>query len=99
MSEATKNFQVVIRPQGWAFSAAAGQTLLDAARTAGIIMPSSCRNGTCRSCMCFLLKGDVQYQIEWPGLSREEKAEGYILPCVASAESDLELDVSRATRA
>jgi hypothetical protein len=34
----------------------------------------------------------VRYRIEWPGLSAEEKAEGYILPCVAHAQSDLILD-------
>ncbi|MFP5392026.1 MAG: (2Fe-2S)-binding protein, partial [Gammaproteobacteria bacterium] len=27
----------------------------------------------------------------WPGLSREEKQEGWILPCVALARSDLVL--------
>ncbi|RAG26689.1 ferredoxin, partial [Burkholderia multivorans] len=35
----------------------------------------------------------VRYTIEWPGLSREEKADGYTLPCVAVATSDLVLDV------
>jgi hypothetical protein len=33
----------------------------------------------------------VTYRIEWPGLSAEEKVEGYILPCVAHAASDLTL--------
>jgi hypothetical protein len=31
----------------------------------------------------------VRYEIEWPGLSAEEKAEGYALPCVAFPCSDL----------
>jgi ferredoxin len=35
----------------------------------------------------------VSYTIEWPGVSREEKAEGFILPCVAIAESDLVIEV------
>jgi hypothetical protein len=41
-----------------------------------------------------MLDGRVSYQIEWPGVSAEEKAEGYILPCVAIAQSDLVIEVS-----
>jgi ferredoxin len=55
-------------------------------------MPSSCRNGTCRICMCRMAQGAVRYKIEWPGLSSDEKEEGWILPCVALAEADLVLD-------
>lgn len=43
--------------------------------------------------MCKLDAGAIAYQIEWPGLTREEKEEGWILPCVAQAESDLVIDV------
>jgi hypothetical protein len=38
-----------------------------------------------------VLRGEVVHTIEWPGLSREEKAEGWILPCVARAISEAEL--------
>jgi len=43
-----------------------------------------------------LVSGTVSYTIEWPGVSREEKAEGLILPCVAVAESDLVIEVPEA---
>jgi hypothetical protein len=33
----------------------------------------------------------VHYEIEWPGLSTEEKLEGYVLPCVAFPCSDVRL--------
>jgi hypothetical protein len=33
----------------------------------------------------------VTYRIEWPGLSGEEKQDGYMLPCVAYPQSDLVL--------
>lgn len=46
--------------------------------------------------MCKLFTGEIACQIEWPGLTREEKAEGWILPCVAEARSDLVLDVPAA---
>jgi hypothetical protein len=46
-----------------------------------------------------MVSGRVKYRIEWPGLSAEEKADGYILPCVALPESDLVIDVPRAVEA
>lgn len=63
--------------------------ILLAAEHAGLSLLSSCRNGTCRTCLCQLRQGTVHYRIAWPGLSPEEKSEGYILPCVAYALSDV----------
>ncbi len=80
-----------IVPDGPAFDAPDGLPLLLAAEAAGIAMASSCRNGTCRTCICLLEAGRVHYRIEWPGLSREEKDEGWILPCVAHPDSDVAL--------
>ncbi len=91
-------FTVKIEPQGWQFQAGAAVTLLAAAEQAGLRLPSSCRNGTCRTCLCRMVEGRVGYRIEWPGLSREEKLDGYILPCVALAESDLTLEVRGARK-
>ncbi|CAN5761594.1 2Fe-2S iron-sulfur cluster-binding protein [soil metagenome] len=88
--------QVVIEPQRWSFEADDDRPVLDSARSARIAMPKSCRNGTCRTCMCRLQAGSVHYRIEWPGLSAEEKASGYILPCVAYPDSDLLIDVPEA---
>jgi ferredoxin len=73
------------------FEASATAPLLIAADAAGLRWPSSCRNGSCRTCICRAIDGTVGYRIEWPGLSREEKQEGYILPCVAYPQSDLTL--------
>lgn len=67
------------------------QTLLASALAAGLPWTSSCRNGSCRVCIRQLEQGQVRYRIDWPGLSAEEKAEGYILPCAAYPVSDLVL--------
>ena len=84
-------FVARIEPSGWTFAAPADQPLLLAAQAAGLSLPSSCRNGTCRSCMCLARDGRVGYRIDWPGLSAEEKAEGWVLPCVAHPLSDVTL--------
>lgn len=76
---------------GSAFPARAERTLLQSALDAGLTLPASCRNGTCRTCMQQLAAGKVAYRIEWPGLLADEKLQGWILPCVAYPQSDLEL--------
>ena len=75
------------------FEAPACMSLLEAAELAGLQLVSSCRNGTCRSCLCQLSSGKVRYRIEWPGLSFEEKCEGFILPCVAYPVSNVVMRV------
>ncbi|CAN7220549.1 2Fe-2S iron-sulfur cluster-binding protein [Variovorax sp. LjRoot290] len=82
-----------IEPGGFDFDTEPGLTLLQSAAAAGIELPSSCRNGTCRTCISKLRAGEVRYRIEWPGVSADEKAEGWILPCVAEPLGDVTLDV------
>lgn len=73
------------------FDAWTHQPLLASMEQGGIDWPSSCRNGTCRTCFGQLTQGTVRYDIEWPGLSSEEMAEGCVLPCVAIPCSDVTL--------
>ncbi len=89
MREDCVSFRAVLQPAGSRFDAPADLPLLVAAEHAGLSLASSCRNGTCRTCICRLESGSVSYRIAWPGLSAEEKHEGYILPCVAYPVSDL----------
>jgi ferredoxin len=102
MSTATP-INLTLQPAGWSFTADAGSTILQAAARAAIELPSSCRNGTCRSCICRLTGGGdtagrVRYLLEWPGLSSDEKRDGYILPCVAVALEDLSIEQRLARR-
>jgi ferredoxin len=89
---------ITLLPQDWRFDAKPDDTLLQAAERAGIAMPNSCRNGTCRTCLCRLTAGRVRYLVEWPGLSIEEKREGWTLPCVAVAQEDCTLEQPVAKR-
>ncbi|GGX50776.1 2Fe-2S iron-sulfur cluster-binding protein [Undibacterium squillarum] len=90
--------QVMLLPSGLHFGVQEGETVLLAALRQHITMPSSCRNGTCRACMCRKQAGEVRYLIDWPGLSPDEKAEGWILPCVATPLTALALQVPLAKR-
>lgn len=89
-------YRVTLMPSGWQFDAPAGTPILLAAQAAGFKLPSLCRNGTCRACLCQAQTGGepapVAYRIEWPGLSREEKGQGWLLPCCAYARADLVVD-------
>jgi len=87
-------FQVTVLPSVETFEADANQTVLNAALAAGVVLPRSCRNGACRACRCKLVRGSAEHIIEWPGLSREERADGWVLPCVLRALSDCVLDTS-----
>ncbi len=92
------SYSVLMEPAGWRFDADAVTPLLRAAELAGIDLPSSCRNGTCRTCICKLVQGEVRHLVEWPGLSRDEKEAGYILPCCAVALGPLTLEAPLARR-
>ena len=85
---------VHVHPAGLQFHVEGGATLLQAADKAGVQWPRSCRNGTCRACMCRLLSGTVVHTIDWPGLLPEEKTAGYVLPCVARPTSDIVVELS-----
>ncbi|MFP3582597.1 2Fe-2S iron-sulfur cluster-binding protein [Paraburkholderia sp. SIMBA_055] len=92
MSDSHRPPLVRVEPLGRSFEAPESLTILEAAGFADLRLPRSCRNGTCRTCICKMTAGQVRYTIEWPGLSREEKQEGYILPCVAIAETDVVIE-------
>lgn len=85
---------LTVQPLGWCVRVAPGQSLLEAVRAAGVRLRSSCRNGTCRACLCRLVEGEVCYRVDWPGLTAEERAEGWILPCVALVAADVVIEAS-----
>ena len=90
-------FTVKVEPAGLQYDVEGDLSLLEAAEMSRVQLPSSCRNGTCRTCMCRMLSGEVSYAIEWPGLTAEEKAEGYVLPCVARPLSNVVLEQTEAS--
>jgi CDP-4-dehydro-6-deoxyglucose reductase len=77
------------------FDATSDETVLEAARRAGVVLPSECEFGGCGTCRVKLTQGRVQYE-DMPGaLSREEADAGYALLCQAHACSDLAISTER----
>lgn len=89
--QAAPFFTARLEPSGEQFDAWPDRTLLQSAEEGGLNWPSSCRNGTCRTCLGELVSGEVLCTVDWPGLSADEKAEGYLLPCVSRPLSDVVL--------
>ena len=87
-----RTFTITLLPSSRTFPSSGETTILEAAALAGLRLSSSCRNGTCRACLCQMKDGTVRYKIEWPGLTAEEKAEGWILPCVALPLSNVKIE-------
>ena len=97
MPEHFQIFTVRVLPADLQYDVEGDLTLLEAADMSRVQLPSSCRNGTCRTCICQLVSGEVVYTVDWPGLSAEEKTEGWVLPCVARPVSNVVLDQPTAT--
>ncbi len=84
---------VVKLSNGREFAAANGVSLVDAATAMSITLPHSCKTGRCSTCKCKLLHGETTALQTEAGLTEAEKAEGWILSCVRSAQTNLLLDV------
>lgn len=75
------------------FEAEQNEPLLEAALRQGVMLPYSCKNGTCGSCKGRLLAGQVDYPHHPPlALDDNEQAAGDILLCQATACSDITVE-------
>lgn len=83
-------YTVRIEPAGLTFAVSPGETVLDAALSAGIDFPHRCRQGVCTACVCRLKSGEVRYDAPSP-LSSADVAQNFVYGCQAFAESDLVL--------
>jgi ferredoxin-NADP reductase len=59
-------------------------SVLEAAESAGVEIPYSCRAGVCGVCVVKLTKGEVTMTVE-EGLDPADKAQGYVLACQAKS--------------
>ena len=83
-------FNVSIQDTPHQFPVEDGESVLQAALKAGIVIPYACRDGACGSCKGKVISGQVDYgKYATKALEESEKAQGYALFCQTKALSDL----------
>ena len=83
-SEASETESIVIRLDGRKHRVGyePGDTILEAARRAGLSPPFSCEAGSCATCMAHLDEGTVTMRVN-NALAADEVEEGWVLTCQA----------------
>ena len=77
------------------FTVEPGETILEAADRAGVMLAYSCRGGTCRSCLTRIIDGCAEHDPEYAdelNIDAGELAAGYRLLCSVLACSDVTLE-------
>ncbi len=81
---------ITLQASGKQFQAQPGESVLDAARRAGLALPYSCLAGVCGSCKATLVSGDCHYPHNPPSaLNAAEVARHQVLLCQAVPRSNL----------
>ena len=70
---------------------AAGQTVLQAARGAGVRIGAACESGLCGTCRVMKLSGEVEMSHNG-GILDDEIEEGYILACCSRPKTDVQVE-------
>ena len=84
-------FRVRLQRSGAVVTVAANQSILDALRANGHLVPSSCESGTCGSCRTRLVAGEAEHRDFVLG---EDEQASEIMVCVSRARSaELVLDL------
>lgn len=66
--------------------------MLTVALAQGIKWPHKCRVGSCGTCKCKILEGEVKPEIDFVNvLSLEQIESGYVLACKSSVKTDLKI--------
>lgn len=90
--EQTSTFTVRLARSGKSFTMEPSETVLAAARKAGVPLPSSCSQGICGTCKTKLLEGTVEMKHNG-GIRPREIDKGLRLMCCSKPTSDLVLDL------
>src|SRR5699024_12857127 len=87
------SFKVRVEPLGLSFTVAKGQSLLDAALEAKILLPYSCRSGSCSTCKAKVISGSfVAGTPPAQILMAEELEEGYSPRCELRPQTDMVIE-------
>ncbi len=88
LSSVDARLHIRLRGETHEIAVAANQTLLAAARDAGVEPPFTCQKGACGACMAKLVVGTV-HQLGGSALEPEQKANDLILTCQSIPTSEL----------
>ncbi len=91
--DASSSFDVELARSAMTLHVAAGKTILETMREAGLTVPSSCEQGACGTCLTGVIEGEVDHQDVY--LNKSEKASNScMMTCVSRAKSGrLVLDI------
>jgi ferredoxin len=87
-----QTFQISVELAGsrHTFPCRSDQTVLAAAESAGVPLPSSCTAGVCTTCAALVRRGSV-HQPDAMGVKADLQEQGYALLCVAFPRADLDV--------
>ena len=81
-------FEVQLASSGRLIAIQPDQTVIDALAAAGVVVPTSCEQGVCGTCLTRVLEGEVDHRDMY--LTDEEKAANeQFMPCCSRARSKL----------
>ena len=89
---ALDTFTVKLSRSAKTFTMSASETVLSAAKKAGVVIASSCTQGVCGTCKTRLLEGTVQMKHNG-GIREREVQKGFRLLCCSRPTSDLVLEL------
>jgi 3-phenylpropionate/trans-cinnamate dioxygenase ferredoxin reductase subunit len=84
-------FRAIFSKQAKVIDVSGDQSVLAAARKAGVRLPSSCSSGLCGTCKSKLVSGSVDMKHNG-GIRQREIDAGFFLPCCSKPLSDLVID-------
>lgn len=88
-----KTYHIRIERSGREFTVEEGESVLAGALRQGVVLPYSCRSGSCGTCKGRIISGNVDYGVyEEKALSAGERAAGKVLLCQARPLSDLVIE-------
>lgn len=88
---AEESFKVTFSRSGDELACGPGQTILAAAKAAGVRFPVSCTQGLCGTCKTRMVSGQVDMR-HAGGIRQREIDQGWILPCCSRPLADVVLE-------
>lgn len=90
-AKSQQNFKIEFTKTGRAITCAPDQFILNAAKAAGLRLPSSCTQGLCGTCKAKKLSGDV-VMTHKGGIRQREIDQGFFLPCCSKPLTDVVIE-------